>query len=454
MLHRIHHTETRRLMTEGSLWKGILLLSLPLMLSQVLQVLFNMADVAVVGRFSSSEALGSVGSTTTLVTLFTGLLIGMGSGVNVRVAQFLGAKQEKDVRETVHTSLLLCTLLGILLTVLCLLCARGMLELLKTKEVLLDGAVLYFRIYALGMPALGIFNFGNAVLSANGDTKRPLVYLTLSGILNVILNLFFVIVCRLDVAGVALASIISQYLSAVLVLWRLFRDPGPCRLERKAIAMTQDKIGSVLELGLPAGLQNAVFATANLFIQSGVNSFDAVMVEGNAAAANADALVFNVMSAFYTACSSYMGQNLGAGQRDRVLKSYFISLLYSFATGLILGLVLVFWGQGFLALFTDDAAVAAAGMHRLKIMGFSFGISAFMDCSIAASRGIGKSLVPTIIVILGSCVFRVIWVYTVFAYFHTIPSLYLLYVFSWTITAAAEVAYFWRSYKKPDLAAV
>ena len=454
MLHRIHHPETRHLMTEGSLWKGILLLSLPLMLSQVLQVLFNMADVAVVGRFSSSEALGSVGSTTTLVTLFTGLLIGMGSGVNVRVAQFLGAKQEKDVRETVHTSLLLCTLLGIVLTALCLLCARGMLELLKTKKVLLDGAVLYFRIYALGMPALGIFNFGNAVLSANGDTKRPLLYLTLSGILNVILNLVFVIVCHLDVAGVALASIISQYLSAVLVLWRLFRDPGPCRLEWKAIAMTRDKIGSVLELGLPAGLQNAIFATANLFIQSGVNSFDAVMVEGNAAAANADALVFNVMSAFYTACSSYMGQNLGAGQRDRVLKSYFISLLYSFATGLILGLVLVFWGQGFLALFTGDAAVAAAGMHRLKIMGFSFGISAFMDCSIAASRGIGKSLVPTIIVILGSCVFRVIWVYTVFAYFHTIPSLYLLYVFSWTITAVAEIAYFWKSYKKLNLAAV
>ena len=183
-------------MTEGSLWKNIFLFSVPLIFSQLLQVLFNMADVAVVGKFASSTALGSVGSTTTLVTLFTGYLIGMGCGVNVRVAQHLGAGQEKQTQEAVHTSLLLCTLAGLIITVLCLTMAEPMLKLLKTKDDLIDGAVLYFRIYALGMPALGIFNFGNAVLSANGDTKRPLVYLTIAGVLNVILNLFFVIVCK------------------------------------------------------------------------------------------------------------------------------------------------------------------------------------------------------------------------------------------------------------------
>ena len=197
-------------MTEGSLLRNIFLFSVPLIFSQLLQVLFNMADVAVVGKFSSATALGSVGSTSTLVTLFTGFLIGLSNGVNVRVAQYLGARQDEDTRNCVHTSLILCTLAGLIITVLCFTLAAPMLELLKTKDDLLPGAVLYFRIYALGMPALGIFNFGNAVLSASGDTKRPLVYLTAAGILNVILNLFFVIVCKMAADGVALASILSQ----------------------------------------------------------------------------------------------------------------------------------------------------------------------------------------------------------------------------------------------------
>ena len=222
-------------MTDGSLWKNIFLFSVPLIFSQLLQVLFNMADVAVVGKFASSTALGSVGSTTTLVTLFTGYLIGMGCGVNVRVAQHLGAGQEKQTQEAVHTSLLLCTLAGLIITVLCLTMAEPMLKLLKTKDDLIDGAVLYFRIYALGMPALGIFNFGNAVLSANGDTKRPLVYLTIAGVLNVILNLFFVIVCKMAADGVALASILSQYLSAVLIIWHMLRLEDSCRLIPRCI---------------------------------------------------------------------------------------------------------------------------------------------------------------------------------------------------------------------------
>ena len=435
-------------MTEGSLWKKILLFSMPLMASQLLQVLFNMAYVAVIGNFSSSLALGSVGSTTILVTLFTGVLIGMGSGVNVRVAQFLGAKQKRDTTETVHTSFILCTLAGIIIAVACFVLARPMLTLIHTKDELIDGAVLYFRIYALGMPALGIFNLGNAVLSAEGDTRRPLVYLTCAGIINVILNLVFVIICDMSVDGVALASIISQYISAFLVLFRMAKDKSECGLRPKLIRFYPGKVKSVLMLGIPAGLQNAIFAVANLFIQSAVNSFDHVMVEGNSAAANSDAIIYNVMAAFYTACSTFMGQNLGAGKRRRVLKSYLVSLCYSFVAGAVLGLLLLAFGNEFLAIFTNDPAVAAAGMHRIMIMGFSYMVSAFMDCTIAASRGLGKSLVPTIVVILGSCVFRVVWVYTVFAHFRTIPSLYLLYVFSWSITAVAEIAYFIAEYRK------
>lgn len=440
--------ERQNPMTQGSLWKNIFLFSIPLMLSQLLQVMFNMADVAVVGKFSSAEALGSVGSTTTLVSLFTGFLIGMGCGVNVRVAQHLGAKQKQETMETVHTALLICVLAGVIICVLCLVLAEGMLSMLNTKPDLMDGAVLYFRIYALGMPALGIFNFGNAVLSANGDTKRPLMYLTIAGVLNVILNLFFVIVCHMAADGVALASIISQYVSAILVLWHMFRQKDECALRLHQIRFYKGKTKDLLGLGLPAGIQNAIFSIANLFIQSGVNSFDSTMVAGNSAAANADSVIYNVMAAFYTACSSFMGQNWGAGKRDRVLKSYFVSLIYSFAAGAILGLALVIFGKEFLSLFTNEPEVVEAGMQRIRIMGYSYAVSAFMDCTISASRGIGKSFGPTLIVILGSCVFRVIWVYTIFAHFHTIPSLYLLYIFSWAITAVAEIIYFAASYRR------
>lgn len=429
-------------MTEGSLYKNILLFSIPLIFSQLLQVLFNIADVAVVGKFSSAAALGSVGSTTTLVSLFTAFLIGLGNGVNVRVAQYLGARQEESTRNCVHTSLILCTLMGLLISGLCLLLATPLLELLKTKEDLLAGAVLYFRIYALGMPALGIFNFGNAVLSATGDTRRPLLYLTIAGILNILLNLFFVIVCGMAAEGVALASVISQYVSAILVLGHMARLSGSCRLELCALRLHREEIGRILGLGIPSGVQNAVFAIANLFIQVGVNSFDSVVVSGNAAAVNVDNVIYNVMAAFYTACSTFMGQNWGAGKPDRMHKSYYISLGYAFLIAAILGMGFWLCAEPFLYVFTNDPAVAAAGMERMHIMCFSYAISAFMDCSIAACRGLGRSLVPTVIVILGSCVFRVIWVYTIFAYFHTITALYLLYPCSWILTSLAEIGYY------------
>ena len=434
-------------MTQGSLPRKIFLFSIPLMLSQILQVTFNMADVAVVGKFSSAQALGSVGSTSMLVSLFTGFLIGMGSGVNVLVAQHLGAKRSRETVETVHTSLLICLLTGAIISVLCLLLAQPMLTLMNTKEDLIDGAVLYFRIYALGMPALGVFNFGNGVMSANGDTRRPLLYLTVAGVLNIFLNLFFVIVCGMAADGVALASIISQYVSAILIVVHLAREKDDCGLHLREMRFHPEQMRGVLVLGVPAGFQNAIFAIANIFIQTGLNSFDSVVVEGGSAASNADTLIYNMMAAFYTACTSFMGQNWGAGKRDRVMRSYIISLIYATICGLTMGLFMVFFGETFLALFTNEPDVVATGMQRLRIMGFSYVIAPLMDCTIAASRGIGKSFGPTIIVILGSCVFRVIWVYTVFAHFHTIVSLYLLYAFSWAITGLAELAYFLKSYR-------
>ena len=435
-------------LTEGPLAKQILLVSLPLVLSNLLQVLFNMSDVAVVGRFAGSTALGSVGSTSIFVTLFTGFLIGLSNGINVLVARFYGARHTDDVRRTVHSALVVSFVAGVVLLFVGLLGSPALLRLLNTKEDLLPGAILYLRVYFLGMPALALYNFGNAIFSAIGDTKKPLYFLSIAGVLNILLNLFFVIVCKLDVMGVALASAISQCVSAGLILHALTQVQDCYTLHFREARLDPAMTRSILALGLPAGFQNAVFAIANLFIQAGVNSFDSLMVKGNSAAANADNLIYDCMAAFYMACASFMSQNYGAGKPDRVKKSYFISLGYSFGVGLALGSALFFFGRTFLALFTTESAVIDAGMKRVAVMAFAYCISAFMDCTIAASRGLGKTVVPTIIVVMGSCVFRVIWVYTIFAHFHTIPALYLLYPCSWILTALAEIAYFASCYKR------
>lgn len=435
-------------MTTGSLWKNILLFSLPLMLTQVLEVLFNLSDVAIAGKFADYRALGAVGSTTLLVSLFTGLLIGIGSGVNVAVAHGLGLRDGEQVEKTVHTSFLICAAAGIILLLICNLLARPMLALLNTKPELIDGATLYLKIYAFGMPAMALYNFGNGVLSATGDTKRPLIYLSVAGVLNVILNLVFVIGCRMSAEGVAIASAIAQWVSAVLIVVHLLRRKDACRLSMRQLRLHKAAVKRILMIGVPSGLQNAIFALANLFVQAGLNSFDEITVSGAAAAANADTLVFNMMAAFYTACASFVSRNWGAGHKERILKSYHICMLYGIFTGAIFGAMMLLFGRQFLSLFANEPAVIDAGMDRLRIMAFSYAVAPLMDNSIAASRGIGKSIIPTIVVIMGSCVFRVVWIYTVFAYFHTVPSLYLLYIFSWFITGVAEFFYFRISYKK------
>lgn len=435
-------------LTEGSLRRNILLFSLPLMCTNLLQVLFNMADVAVVGQFVGSNALGAVGSTSLLIALYTGVLIGIASGINIVVALAVGAAKEKDIRETVHTAALIALFCGVAVLLVGILSARFILELMKTKTELIDAAVLYMRIYLLGMPALALYNFGNAVFSAVGNTRKPLVFLSISGVVNVVLNLFFVIVCKMEVEGVALASILSQYLSAFLVLRGLFVTKENYGLRMDSLRINRDKAIRVLGIGLPSGLQNAIFYVANLFVQMGVNSFDATMVAGNSAAMNADTLIYDMMAAFYTACGSFMGQNYGARKKDRILKSYLWCVFYAFAIAAVFGAVLELFGVQFLSILSSDRAVIDAGMLRIRVMGFSYCVSAFMDASIAAARSLGKSLVPTIIVIMGSCVFRVAWIYTVFAHFGTTTSLYLLYFFSFGLTALAGNIYFAGVYRK------
>lgn len=434
-------------MCTGSLWKKILIFSVPLMFSNILQIVFNISDVAVVGKFAGPIALGAVGSTSILVTLSTGLLLGLSSGVNALTALYIGAKNRDGVKKTVHTSALLMAAAGLAIMAMGIILTRTILTAMHTKEELIEGAVCYLRIYLLGTPALAMFNFGNAVLSAAGDTRRPLNYLTLAGVVNVVLNLFFVIVLHMGVMGVALASIISQYISAVLVLRLLLSSEEIFALRMKGLKADRDVLRRILRIGVPSAIQYALFAVANLFVQTSVNYFDHVMVEGNSAAANSDPLVYDMMAAFYTACTSFIAQNMGARERERMRQSFYICTVYSFGLGLILGVGIYVFRYPFLALFTNEQPVVDAGIRRISVMALSYCVSAFMDCTIAASRGLGKTIVPMLIVTAGSTVFRLIWIWTIFAHYRTIESLYLLYVFSWTITGAAELAYFWKIFR-------
>ena len=435
-------------LTTGSLSKGIFLYSLPLMFSNILQVLFNIADIAVAGRFAGPLALGAVGSTSQILFLFTGILMGLGGGVNVIVAFYIGAKSQKSLDQSVHSSFTISLIIGLLLMLLGYIFANPVLTLIKTKPELLEGAVTYFKIYMLGIPGVAIFNYGNAVLSAAGDTKRPLFYLTTAGIINVILNLIFVITFNMSCAGVALASIISQYVSAIMVMVALYKGLGNIKFSLKKLSLNREISIKILKIGIPSGLQNAIFSVANTFIQVGVNSFDATMVAGTSACTNLDNIVYSTMNGFYTACATFIGQNYGAGKKDRIIKSMVISNIYAFVIGAIESTLMFIFGHQCFELFTTDPAVIDAGMLRFGIMFFSLPVASFMDNTIAANRGLGKTFVPSIIVLAGSCLFRIAWIYTVFAYFKTIPSLFLLYIFSWIITAIAEMIYFFKQYKK------
>lgn len=435
-------------LTEVPLFKGIFFYSAPLILTNLLQVLFNIADVAVVGRFAGALPLGSVGSTSQLLFFFTGLLMGLSGGINVIVAYYIGAKSKKDISESVHTAFIISLIAGIILMIVGFFFARPILTLIKTKPELLDGAVTYFSIYMLSMPGVAIYNYGNAVLGAAGDTKRPLYFLTISGVVNIILNLFFVIVCDMDCAGVALSTVISQYISAILVMIPLFIGIGDVKFSLKSFRLNGEKSRRILKIGVPAGLQNSIFAFSNTVIQVGVNSFDAIMVAGTSASSNLDNIIYNVMGAFYTANATFIGQNYGAKKKKRILQSSIISNGYALFFGIVISILLYIFGRQAIGLFTTDEKVIEAGLLRLNIMVFSYPVASFMDNTIAANRGLGKTVVPSIIVLIGSCLFRIVWVYTIFAWFKTIPSLFLLYIFSWALTAIAEIIYFIREYRK------
>ena len=431
-------------MCNGSVFGKMLLFALPLMCSSILQLLFNAADIVVVGRFAGDNALAAVGSNTALINLLTNLFVGLSVGTNVLTAQYYGAKRERDLKETVHTSMLLSLYSGLLLMVVGLIGAPKLLALMQAPPEVLDLAVLYLRIYFLGMASMMVYNFGSAILRAVGDTKRPLYYLLGAGIVNVVLNLIFVIVCHLGVAGVAMATVISQTISAFLVVCCLAREQGGIHLELKELCITREKLGKIMQIGLPAGFQGTVFSLSNVVIQSAVNSFGNIAVAGNSAAANIEGFVYMAMNAFHQATISFTSQNYGARAYKRIYKILFAGELSVIVTGLVLGNLAVFFGEALLRIYSPSADVIAAGMTRLQIICTLYALCGVMDVLVGALRGIGYSIIPMIVSLVGACGLRLLWIATVFQIpeYHSLRTVYLSYPITWTITLTVHAITF------------
>ena len=431
-------------MCSGSVFRKMLLFAIPLMCSSILQLLFNAADIVVVGRFAGDNALAAVGSNTALINLFTNLFIGLSVGTNVLAARYYGAKKEADLRETVHTSMLLSIYSGVILTIVGVVGARFLLELMKAPSEVIGLATLYLRILFLGMPSMMVYNFGSAILRAVGDTKRPLYYLLGAGIINVILNLFFVITCQMGVAGVGLATVISQTISAALVVRCLMQEKGGIQLELKALSISKDKLAKILKIGLPAGFQGTVFSLSNVVIQSAVNSFGPIAVAGNSAASNIEGFVYMAMNTFYQATISFTSQNFGAKEYKRIYKILAAGEIYVIATGVILGNLAVFFGESLLHMYSSNAEVIVAGMARLRIICTIYALCGIMDVLVGALRGIGYSVIPMIVSLVGACGLRLVWIATVFQIpqYHSLTIVYLSYPITWTITLTVHAVTF------------
>lgn len=447
-------------MTEGKLLFKVLFFSLPIMLSGILQLLFNAADTIVVGRFAGNEALAAVGSVGSLNNMIISLFVGLSIGVNVLVARFTGAREDSKVADTVHTAVLLSLIGGAALAVIGVLAARPLLTLMGSPDDVIDLAVLYVRILFIGMPVQMLYNFCAAVLRAVGDTKRPLYFLTIAGVINVVLNLLFVIAFHMSVAGVALATIISQAVSAVLVTRSLMLMDGPTRLHIRRLRMDGQTLRLIVQIGLPAGIQSCMFSLSNVVIQSSVNSFGSIVIAGNAAAANVGNFVYQGMNTFQQAVTCFAGQNMGARKPRRVLSSLYVCLFWAFVFGIVLGPLACVFGETLLGLYSTDPAVIKTGLDRMLLVCGPYFLCGVMDVMTGVLRGVGYSLLPMIVSLMGACVFRIFWVMTVFAAVPTMNCLMFSYPVSWALTFGVLVVIFaalWtklkRRYTAEELAA-
>lgn len=426
-------------MTQGPLFKKILIFAFPLMLSGILQLLFNAADIVVVGRFSGSQSLAAVGATSSLINLQINLFIGISVGASVLLGRYYGAQNYKDANETVHTAMFSASLAGFILIFMGYFLSRPLLSWMGTPMDVIELSVLYMRIYFLGMPAFMIYNFGAALLRALGDTKRPLYFLSLAGVINVIFNLFFVIVFKMGVAGVALATIISQYISAILILLCLKSSEGVLNFHLREMRFHFDKFKEMLKIGLPAGLQSIVFNISNVLIQSSVNSFGSLVMAGNTAAQNIEGFVYTAMNSIYQTSLNFTSQNYGAKQYKRIDTILLQCLLVVSVIGLVLGIGAYVCGETLLSIYSSDPEVISYGMNRLAIISTCYFLCGIMDVFVGSLRGLGYSIIPMIVSLSGACLLRVIWIFTIFSMYQTQFSLYLSYPITWIVTASAHL---------------
>lgn len=424
-------------MQNGNLLKKIILFTIPIILSGVLQLLYNAVDLIVVGQYCGSSSLAAVGSTGSLTNLIINLFIGVSIGANVSVARAIGAKDQQKVHQLVHTAILFAIFAGVFLTIFGIATAGIWLEVMGTTKDCLELATLYLRIYFGGMLFNMLYNFGAAILRAVGETKRPLYYLGIAGLANVGLNFLLVLVFHLDVAGVAIGTIVSQFLSAVMVLYYLIKKGGIVQLQPKKLKIDKQCLLEMVWIGLPAGIQGSLFSISNVFIQSAVNSFDSTyIVAGNTAASNIEGFVYTAMNAFYQACITFTSRNIGAGNLKNCKKIMWYSLLCVTITGVCLGGLAVGLDEQLVSIYTKDSEAISIGTTRLWIICCTYFLCGLMDVLVGGLRGLGYSIIPMIVSILGICVFRLIWIFTIFQMQHNIEMLYLSYPISWLVTGA------------------
>ncbi len=435
-------------MLNGKLAGKLIFFAIPLAFSSILQQLFNSADVAVVGRFAGDSALAAVGSCVALVGIFVNLIVGLSVGPNAALATLIGQKKREQISGTLHTILTFGVVLGFILMFLGMISARTILELSGTPDSVLDQALLYIRIYFLCIPFMTIYNFGSAILRSFGDSKRPMYYLIVSGTVNVILNLVLVICFHLGVAGVAIATVISNILSAAMLIIYLHRRPDEFQFRVRDMRIEKTALQKILIIGVPAGIQAAIFSVSNVFIQSGINSFGEDAIAGSSLALNFEYFSYDITSAFAQAAVTFTSQNYGAGNIKRCKKIFLLCLLFGFGFTELLSIIFMIWDDFFVGIYTTSSAVAAYALIRLHHVCSLEGLAATYEVESAALRGMGKSLEPSIITILGTVVFRLIWMVTIFKQVPTYAMLMNVYVASWLFTGGAIFIVYWHHMKK------
>lgn len=438
-------------MLEGPLLRSILFYTIPIMLTGILQLLFNAADLVVVGQFCGEISVAAVGNAGTISALLVNLFIGLSVGTSVTVAQAIGANKADAVHRAVHTALPAAITCGLIVTVIGLPLTERLLLLMNTPDTVLPLSALYLKIYFAGMIFMMVYNFCAAILRASGDSKSPLIFLTIAGVINVGLNVIFVTLLHMNVAGVALATTISQGVSAVLVIIALMRRTDACKLYLKKIRFYKAELLEIIRIGLPAGIQNSLFSISNVIIQSSINSFGDLFMSGNAAANNIDGFLYVTLNSFHQTALNFIGQNVGAGQYKRAKKILWICLGYVTVVCLIVATIILALGPTLLSIYIPDSPEAVAwGMVRLTCLCYPFVFGGWLDISTGALRGMGASFSPMVISVLGICGLRILWIYTVFQIpaFHTPQWLYFSYGISWAVSFFIQLAAFYAIYRK------